>query len=285
MRKLEDKPWWPQLVEKKDEYSLRELAEMFGATPGAINTALKRNGITRKPAPPGPRKSRKKQAAAKADVVKRGPRKSTVAKLEPYKDQLGKVADMEIASLAGVSNQTVAAYRKSLGIAATTRRGPKPKAAPPKAAKAPKKAASAAPKKRGRKSKIAPYDELLGKVADAEIAKKAGVSQNAVRNRRFRMGIAAPPRPEKKAPPKAAKAPAPKKAPKKAAAPKASKPSKKAPKKSSKGKKSKARLAFRVYQKGADAVVVASSLVEAAEIASSKGKSVKGLELLGPVLG
>ncbi|HJN73369.1 MAG TPA: hypothetical protein QGF58_05480 [Myxococcota bacterium] len=279
MRKLEDKPWWPQLLKKKDDYSLRELAEMFGATPGAINTALKRNGITRKAAPPGPRTSRRKrEAKAKAaEVVKRGPRKSTVAKLEPFKDQLGDVADMEIASLAGVSNQTVAAYRRSLGIAPTKRRGPKPAAGKPtraakkaspkaKASKAAKKAPKAAPKKRGRKSKIEPFDSLLGKVADAEIAAKAGVSDNAVRNRRFRMGIAAPPRVTKaKAAPKAAPKAA-KKAAKKAA------PS------------SAPRLAFRVYQKGDDAIVVAGSLVEAARIATEKGRKVKGLELLGPVL-
>ena len=44
------------------------------------------------------------------------------------------------------------------------------------------------------------------------------------------------------------------------------------------------RLAFRVYQKGDDAIVVAGSLVEAARIATEKGRKVKGLELLGPVL-
>ncbi len=58
MRKLEEMDWWPELVEKKDEYSLRELAEIFGATPGAINNALKRNGIKRQAAPPGPRSRR-----------------------------------------------------------------------------------------------------------------------------------------------------------------------------------------------------------------------------------
>lgn len=56
MRKLETMTWWPELLEVKDSYSLRELAERFGATPGAINNALKRNGISRKSAPPGPRR-------------------------------------------------------------------------------------------------------------------------------------------------------------------------------------------------------------------------------------
>lgn len=54
-KQLEDMDWWPELVEVRSDYSLRELAERFGATPGAINNALKRNGLARTAQPPGPR--------------------------------------------------------------------------------------------------------------------------------------------------------------------------------------------------------------------------------------
>jgi len=58
MRKIERNTWWPQAIRLKDELSLRELSEKFGPTPGAFMAAFKRNGITRKPSPPGPRKPR-----------------------------------------------------------------------------------------------------------------------------------------------------------------------------------------------------------------------------------
>lgn len=56
MTKLELTSSWPTVVRMASEgASLREIAEEVGATPGAINTALKRNGIEKAPAPPGPR--------------------------------------------------------------------------------------------------------------------------------------------------------------------------------------------------------------------------------------
>ena len=58
MKKLEDRPWWPELVELKDVLSLRELSSRFGAAPAAISNALKRSGLERNPAPPGPRAKR-----------------------------------------------------------------------------------------------------------------------------------------------------------------------------------------------------------------------------------
>ena len=55
MRRLETSPWWPDLVAKKDSMSLRELQEMFGATPDAIVKALRRCGLSRTAARSGPR--------------------------------------------------------------------------------------------------------------------------------------------------------------------------------------------------------------------------------------
>ncbi len=59
MTKLELTPSWPTVVRMAGEgASLREIAEEVNATPGAINTALKRNNIEKAPAPPGPRARR-----------------------------------------------------------------------------------------------------------------------------------------------------------------------------------------------------------------------------------
>ena len=60
MRRIETNDWWPELVKLKDELSLRELAERFDVTPGAISAAFKRTGISSPPsAPPGPRARRR----------------------------------------------------------------------------------------------------------------------------------------------------------------------------------------------------------------------------------
>lgn len=58
MKRLEDREWWPELVALKDVFSLRELAERYGAAPAAIANALRRNKLDRAPAPSGPRQHR-----------------------------------------------------------------------------------------------------------------------------------------------------------------------------------------------------------------------------------
>ena len=66
LKRLEDRPWWPELVQLKDVLSLRELATRFGAAPAAISNALRRNGLDRKAAPPGPRANRDPDVARAA---------------------------------------------------------------------------------------------------------------------------------------------------------------------------------------------------------------------------
>jgi hypothetical protein len=73
LRTIESNEWWPELVALKDELSLRELAERFQVTPGAIVAALKRGSITRSTvsgragtAPPGDRPT-----AAGGDAARR----------------------------------------------------------------------------------------------------------------------------------------------------------------------------------------------------------------------
>jgi len=175
LRRIETFDWWPHLVELKDELSLRELAERFQVTPGAISAALRRSGIQRKPAPPGPRARRPgvlppEPGEGGATVLRPG---SKDAHLVPYLDELGKVPDADIAERAGVSVRTVASFRSRHQIAGYS--GPR----------------RARGERKRRSSRIDPFAELLGTVPDRVVAEKAGVSLNAVRNYRVKHGIAA----------------------------------------------------------------------------------------------
>ena len=268
MRKLEENDWWPELVAKKDEHSYRELAEMFGATPGAIHRALKRTGHTKKRAPSGPRSARATKPDAPAIPGEYRLRSGTAEKLAPYLDKVGVLADREVSELSGVSMQTIARYRAANGIP-SARSQKSPKVA--KTAKAAKAAAtSTAPKvTKRRPSRVEPFKDLLGTLTDAEIAKMSGVTTNAVTAFRNRLGIGARGRGG------ARKAPAPSKAPAVEA------PLVKVPEAPP---ATKALLAYRVQLAERSAVVVAPGLVEAARRADAAGE-VRSLELLGPVLG
>lgn len=177
MKKLEERPWWPELVELKDVLSLRELSERFGAAPAAISNALKRNNLRRKAAPPGPRNKRstnsKRKAAERLASMGLAPlptdaasqivpaeaspkatrgRSSGGSRLEPYLDLIGKVIDRDIAAKAGVSVSAVTNYRRRHDIPAATRRPPSAEAqqaaAAPAVSVAPRVAPAEAPKAR-----------------------------------------------------------------------------------------------------------------------------------------
>ena len=165
MLRLEDRAWWSKLLAQKDDHSLRELAEMFEVTPGAINAALKRNGVQRKSAPSGPRVG--KRASATGVPRGRGARPASEERLRPYASELGQVPDGEVAQKAGLSVATVARIRRSRGI--------------PPAQRGVVDGSGA--------SRIDPFLELLGRVPDAEVAALAGVTRAAVRNYRSRRNI------------------------------------------------------------------------------------------------
>lgn len=120
MRRLEKRPWWPELVRQKDDFSLRELAEIFGVSPGAIQNALLRQGLSRKAFPSGPRASSGRTAIVQRARSPRGrnARQLTEKRLAPYVDLLGQVADGEIAAKIGLSAATVARIRRGMGISA-----------------------------------------------------------------------------------------------------------------------------------------------------------------------
>lgn len=183
MRRIETYDWWPELLERKDELSLRELAERFEVTPGAISAAFRRVGVSRKAAPPGPRIRRSKSeeglppepgegadAPDAADGVRPG---SKDARILPFASMLGEVPDSEVAKRAGVSVRTIASFRSRNGVGGY--KGPR------------KRGADRAP----RKSRIDAFSHLVGNFPDRVVAERAGVSLNAVRNWRMRRGIAA----------------------------------------------------------------------------------------------
>lgn len=91
-------------------------------------------------------------------------------RLAPFEGQLGRLADKVLAEKAGLSPATVARIRRSRGIDAPGQR---------------RKGAFS-------RSKVAIYEDLLGRVPDAEVAHLAGVSRAAVRNYRVRRGVASP---------------------------------------------------------------------------------------------
>ncbi len=118
----------------------------------------------------------------------RGPdKKLRKSKLSPFYDELGKVADREIAEKAQVSVEAVRMYRRRHGIeledsARAARRGAK----------------SGRPRR--RTSKLDPYRDQLGRIPDREVAELAGVTAENVRSYRRRHSIAAEWRTAEKAP-------------------------------------------------------------------------------------
>ncbi|HCH64551.1 MAG TPA: hypothetical protein DFR83_17225 [Deltaproteobacteria bacterium] len=98
------------------------------------------------------------------------------SKIAPFSDQVGQISDKEVAGLAGVSTEAVRMYRRRRGIELNV-------------AKEATLASKRPPSR--RKSRLDPFYAQLGKVPDAEIAARAGVTPENVRAYRSRHGIKA----------------------------------------------------------------------------------------------
>ena len=109
-------------------------------------------------------------------------------RLAAFLNELGRVPDDEIADKAGLSRNSVGAYRRKRGIPAYT--GYLFAAAGSKPSK-PKRTAPATGRRRGRVSKLEPFVHLLGVQTDAEVAAVAGVARASVTMYRNRYGIPA----------------------------------------------------------------------------------------------
>lgn len=136
MKRLEDRPWWPELVSLKDTLSLRELAERFGAAPAAIANALRRNNLDRAPAPPGPRAYRDPawRAAADAATAQVEAKPVEAPKAEPSKAEKAKAEKSSAKAEKSSAKAEKAAPVKAAQV----------EAAPAKAAKASKTSSKAA---------------------------------------------------------------------------------------------------------------------------------------------
>lgn len=112
----------------------------------------------------------------------------SVDRLAAFLNQLGRVPDDEIAGKAGLSRNSVGAYRRKRGIPAYTGYLFAPAGAKPSK---PKRATSTVGRRRGRVSKLEPFVHLLGVRTDAEVAAIAGVARASVTMYRNRYGIPA----------------------------------------------------------------------------------------------
>jgi|GEM_PF-2074933 len=171
-RSAEAQTWWPEFLELKDKRSLAELATQFGVAEITLQRALKRTGVERK----SQRGSRSGKAGRTAS-----------RKIAPYKDQLGILADGDIAARAGVSKYMVAQYRQRRGVA-PAKGGRKPSKAKAASKAASKAAPKAAPKAtRAPKAAAAPAaaPKVAAKAAPKEprAAARSGSGQEAWRVR------------------------------------------------------------------------------------------------------
>ena len=170
---LEQQAWWPAFLERRNQQSMRELAKEFDVPLSELVLALRRTQTPRTPV-------WSDEAAAEGDAppageVTMGPPRtrpgSKDERIDQIRDQLGAISDREAAELAGVSQRTITSYRQRHSISAFTGRG--------------------AAKGSRRRSKLDPFVELVGRLPDREVAERAEVTLNAVRNYRHTRGIGA----------------------------------------------------------------------------------------------
>lgn len=180
---LEHTDAWSQILDLKDELTLKQIGDRFKVSPGEVSAAFSRTRTRWGPLPGMQPAAEDELPPEPGEEVAVAASESDLAPARPgskdplilaYMDLLGRRPDAEVAERAGVSVRTVASFRARHGIAGYA--GPRRKAARP----------------RKRRSKIDPHVELVGKMSDQEVAERAGVTLNAVRNYRQKHGIAAP---------------------------------------------------------------------------------------------
>ena len=127
-------------------------------------------------------------AAAPAPAATEDSTPGRKSKITPFHDKVGSIPDKDVAELAGVSTEAVRMYRRRRGIELNLE-----KKAETKKKRRPSR----------RRSRLDPFLDELGKLPDAEIAAKAGVTPENVRAFRSRHGIKAEYRKKSRGPAKA----------------------------------------------------------------------------------
>jgi len=185
---IENEAFWPELVKSVQKHSLADTAERYEMSPVDLVAALRRTGTTRKPVKA--KASTPAKAKAKAPKgVKRRSKRGPKSKVDAFAHLVGQVPDRVVAERAGLTVGAVRNWRVARGIPAAGRQAlpPEPLAASKAAPKVAKKTRKA--KRRGRRSKIDPFEQEVGTVPDRVIAAKAGVTVGAVQNFRKVRGI------------------------------------------------------------------------------------------------
>jgi hypothetical protein len=143
----------------------------------------------RAPAPP----LSAQPAQSTPSAAKRGPRASASARLSAVRQRLGTVPDQVIAKELGVSRGIVGIFRRKHGIEAYEGYLFEPGHAPARGSTG-RATTGPTPRNAGtgrRVSRIDAFSDIVGKVTDAVVAKKAGVTRAAVAAWRHRQGIEA----------------------------------------------------------------------------------------------
>jgi transcriptional regulator with XRE-family HTH domain len=182
-----------------------EVADLCGSTAAIVGRYRRRHGI---PSYQGYKFVKGEKPPGKKSGGKKGGRRARRSKIDPFHDEVGKIPDRELAEKAGVSVEGVRMYRKRHSIAldpeARQQPGRRSKSASSDVAESPvaespvaesgSAAPQAEPMRRKRRSKLDPFVSELGVMPDQELAEKAGVSLQAVRQYRRRHNISAPSR-------------------------------------------------------------------------------------------
>jgi len=118
--------------------------------------------------------------------------RSTVrkSKLDAYAEFIGSLPDKDVAQKAGVTPENVRTFRLRRGIPASWRGESAEELAVRVQSKAKLRKPSTSPRS-SRPSKLDPFRQYLGELADKEVAEMAGVSAENVRSYRLRRGIPA----------------------------------------------------------------------------------------------
>ena len=165
--RLEDTKDWKAIKKSLSTASLVDVASEHKVNAGSIAAAIKRTGFEREAV-------RTHEALPPEPTAKRSRGPSKAHLLAPYENDLGKEPDAAIARKANVSTRTVASYRQRLNISGYNRWADETRKRTQK-----------------RRSAIDPFKQYVGVETDAEVGKRAGVTAQAVRNYRSKLGIGA----------------------------------------------------------------------------------------------
>lgn len=206
---IEAREIWKDLLQDKDDLSILDLSQKYDVAPSEIAAAFRRLGIQRKPT--SARNVRPSKASREALRSRPKPSSQPMRTLpdgrpEPrpnskdpqilrFWDQLGQVPDTHIARQARVSPQSVKKFRDLHGIP-EYRRSAGAKRQRPSEAKAGRKSSGPRETPSVRRAReieaiLGPFEHLLGKLPDSNVAKLANLTLQTVRHQRQKRGIPA----------------------------------------------------------------------------------------------